>query len=273
MRTRLFCCYILPAFVATFVATGSRDASGAPESAIKDTAQTTKKVYVCPPCGLDCDKERHDKPGVCPHCGMTLVEKTVESQASSEKPLTVVILLFNGVEIIDFSGPWEVLGAAGFVVHTVALGAGPIKTVFGERIVPDFTLDQSPQADILLIPGGNIALAMTDARVIKWIQTRSKDAKQVISVCNGAFLLAKAGLLDGLSATTVRGGIEKLARIAPRTKVVRNQRYVDNGKFITTAGLSAGIDGALHLVAKIRGTDAAQQVAHELEYKWEGEPK
>lgn len=270
---RIFPLLILPALVAACLAAASREASGDPITPAKDLAKSVKKVYVCPPCGLDCDKETYDKPGVCPHCGMTLVERTSELQASAEKPLTVAILLFNGVEIIDFAGPWEVFGAAGFKVHTVASGPSPIKTAFGQKVVPDFTLENSPKTDILLIPGGSIAPAMNDSRVIEWIRTRSKVATHVMSVCNGAFLLAKAGLLDGLSATTVRGGIDQLALFAPRTKVVRNQRYVDNGKFITTAGLSAGIDGALHLVAKTLGKETAQAVAHGLEYRWEGEPK
>jgi len=273
MRTKRFPLLVLPTLVVTLLGAASRGASGGPADASKGAAKIVKKVYVCPPCGLECDKETHDKPGVCQHCGMTLVEKTIESHASSEKPLTVAILLFDGVEIIDYSGPWEVFGAAGFLVHTVAAGPGPIKTVFGQRVVPDYTLENSPKADIVLIPGGSIASAMKDARVIEWIRTRSKEAGHVMSVCNGAFLLAKAGLLDGLSATTVRGGIDKLAKIAPRTKVVRNQRYVDNGKFITTAGLSAGIDGAMHLVAVTLGKDAAQAVAYGLEYHWDGEPK
>lgn len=272
MRTRLFSVFVLPALVVTSMAAASRAASG-PPNAVESAAKNGRKVYVCPPCGLDCDKATHDKPGVCPHCGMTLVEKTVESHAAGEKPLTVAILVFNGVEIIDFAGPWEVFGAAGFEVHTVAPGPDPIKTVFGEKVVPDYTIENSPKADIVLIPGGSIAAAIKDPKVIEWIQTRSKEARHVMSVCNGAFLLAKAGLLDGLSATTVRGGLAQLSKFAPRTKVVHNQRYVDNGKFITTAGLSAGIDGALHLVAKTLGKDFAQAVAHGLEYRWDGEPK
>jgi transcriptional regulator GlxA family with amidase domain len=261
-------------FSAFVVATlwAARAVNGGPVTETKVAAKS-KKVYVCPPCGSDCDKLTFDKPGVCPHCGMTLAEKTAESHAPADKPLTVAILLFNGVEIIDYSGPWEVFGAAGFEVHTVASGSGPIKTAFGQTVVPDYTLDNSPKADILLIPGGSIAPTMNNVRTIEWIRTRSKEATYVMSVCNGAFLLAKAGLLNGLSATTVRGGIDRLALFAPRTKVVRNQRYVDNGKFITTAGLSAGIDGAMHLVAKTRGKETAMAVAHGLEYRWDGEAK
>jgi transcriptional regulator GlxA family with amidase domain/DNA-directed RNA polymerase subunit RPC12/RpoP len=230
-----------------------------------------KKVYVCPPCGLDCDQRTFDKPGVCPQCGMTLIERTEGMKQAAKKPLTVAILLFNGVEIIDYSGPWEVFGSAGFVVHTVATGTGPIHTVFGQQVIPDYTLENSPPADVLLIPGGGISGALNDSRVIRWIQARAKESRYVVSVCNGAFLLAKAGLLDGLSATTTRGAIGQLAKSAPKTKVVRDQRYVDNGKVITTAGLSAGIDGALHVVSKILGKEAAHAVATGLEYKWETE--
>jgi CubicO group peptidase (beta-lactamase class C family)/putative intracellular protease/amidase len=222
------------------------------------------KVYVCPPCGLDCDRRTFDRPGVCPECGMKLIEKT------ERKQVTVAILLFDGVQIIDYSGPWEVFGQAGFVVHTTAEKAGPIKTTFGQRVVPDYTLANSPPADILLIPGGLVSdRLLADEKVIKWIQAGARDARHVMSVCTGAFLLAKAGLLDGKTATTFHRSLDRLARLAPKAKVVHDQRYVDNGKVLTTAGLSSGIDGALHLVAKIKGKGVAQQTALNLEYHWQ----
>jgi putative intracellular protease/amidase len=226
-------------------------------------ADSTKKIYVCPPCGQDCDKLTFDKPGVCPHCGMTLIEQ------NSRKTVTVAILIFSGVEIIDYSGPWEVFGQAGFSVHTVAESLEPIKTSFGQKVIPDYTLENSPRDDILLIPGGNVTAKLANAKLIDWIQSRSKDARYVMSVCTGAFLLAKAGLLDGQPATTFHRSIDSLARFAPKTRVVHDQRYVDNGKVITTAGLSSGIDGALHLVAKIKGTGVAQATALGLEYQWD----
>jgi putative intracellular protease/amidase len=228
------------------------------------TGASSPKVYVCPPCDQDCDKLTFDKPGVCPHCGMTLIEK------SERKLVTVAILLFNGVEIIDYSGPWEVFGQAGFKVHTVAVKAEPIKTTFGQRVVPDYTLEDCPPADILLIPGGNVSgVLLNNPKLIQWIQTRAKDARHVMSVCTGAFLLAKAGLLDGQSATTFHKSIDGLAQFAPKTKVVHDQRYVDNGKVITTAGLTSGMDGALHVVAKVLGKGKAQATALGLEYRWD----
>lgn len=225
-----------------------------------------KRTYICPPCGLDCDKLTFDKPGKCPNCGMTLIPTT----AGEDSPPTVAILLFNGVEIIDYAGPWEVFGAAGFQVHTVAEKLEPLTMVFGQKLIADYSFENSPKADILLIPGGGVFQEMKNPRLIQWIQAKSKEASHVMSVCTGAFLLAKAGLLEGQTATTVHGMIDDLLDY-PNIKVVYDQRYVDNGKIITTAGLSSGMDGALHLVAKILGNGAAQSVALNLEYRWEPE--
>jgi len=231
---------------------------------------SSPKVYACPECGKDCDKQTFDKAGPCPGCGMPLIEK---SERDKEKPVTVAVLLFDGVEIIDYSGPWEVFGEAGFKVHTVAEKSGPISAVFGQKLIPDYTFKNSPGADILLVPGGNAGKAANNPAIIKWIQAEAQRSKYVMSVCTGAFLLSKAGLLDGLSATTVMGGIDRLAEVSPKTKVVHDQRYVDNGKVITTAGLSSGIDGAFHLLSKIKGKGSAQAAALGMEYRWDPDSK
>jgi len=104
-------------------------------------------------------------------------------------------------------------------------------------------------------------------------QDNAKSSTYVMSVCTGAFILAKADLLNGLTATTVRGGIDRLATVFPNIKVVYDKRYVDNGKIITTAGLSSGIDGALYLVSKTLGKAAAQQIALGIEYNWDPDAK
>ncbi len=228
------------------------------------SATTDAKTYICPPCGLPCDKLTFDKPGSCPSCGMTLIP----AQPGEDSPPSVAILLFNGAQLIDFAGPWEVFGSAGFLVHTVAEKAEPLTAVFGEKIIPDYTFDNSPKADIVLIPGGGVwQEAIKNPRLVQWIQTQAQAARHVMSVCTGAFLLEKAGLLAGQTVTTTYGMIEDLMK--PDTKVVYDRRYVDNGKIITTAGLTAGIDGALHLVSKMLGPGAAQSVALGLEYNWD----
>jgi putative intracellular protease/amidase len=200
--------------------------------------------------------------------------KSVARQPAEEKkPPTVGILLFDHVEIIDFAGPWEVFGGAGYKVFTVAEKLDPVNTVYGQKIVADYTFENSPRADVLLVPGGGVADAAANAKLIKWVQDNAKTSNYVMSVCTGAFILAKAGLLNGLTATTVRGGIDRLATAFPNIKVVYDKRYVDNGKIITTAGLSSGIDGSFYLVSKMLGKGQAQQTALGLEYKWDPEAK
>lgn len=227
-------------------------------------AGTTSPVYVCTPCGLDCDKLEFDKPGKCPSCGMDLIEKSL-----ADKTPTVAVLLFDRVEIIDFAGPWEVFGGAGYKVFTVAEKSNPVNSVYAQRILADYTFENSPRADVLLVPGGGVGGAVNNPNLIKWVQDSAKNSTYVMSVCTGAFILAKAGLLDGLSATTVRHAIENLATAGRNIKPVHDKRYVDNGKIITTAGLSSGIDGAFYLVSKMMGLGAAQQTALGLEYNWD----
>ena len=192
---------------------------------------------------------------------------------TEEKKPTVAILLFDHAEIIDFAGPWEVFGGAGYKVFTVAEKTDPINAVFGQKITADYTFENSPRADVLLVPGGGVRDATNNPKLIKWVQENARDSQYVMSVCTGAFILAKAGLLDGLSATTVRGGIDRLATAGTNIKVVYDKRYVDNGKIITTAGLSSGIDGAFYLVSKMMGKGRAQRAALNIEYNWDPESK
>ena len=200
---------------------------------------------------------------------MPLVEKT----AQQKHTVTVAVLLFDGAEIIDYAGPWEAFGEAGFKVFTVAENSKPIAATFGQKIVPDHTFTDCPPADILLVPGGGVRHAVANGALIKWVQNQAQKSEHVMSVCTGAFILAKAGLLDGLSATTIAHALDDLAQAAPKTKVVSDRRYVDNGKIITTAGLSAGIDGAFHLIAKLKSTGAAEALALGMEYQWDPEAK
>lgn len=205
-----------------------------------------------------------------------------QTTTTAKPKLNVAILVFDGVQIIDYTGPYEVLGSwSRRNVYTVAEKPEAIKTNMGMRVIPNYTFENQPKPDIIIVPGGGSSEPGAEARgvggqlenqnVIKWIQDNASQAKYVMSVCNGAFLLAKAGLLDGLEATTTAGLIEKLKGVAPKTKVVSDKRFVDNGKIITTGGLSSGIDGALHLVEKLDGKGWAQVVAYGLEYNWQPE--
>jgi putative intracellular protease/amidase len=138
----------------------------------------------------------------------------------------------------------------------------------GMTVVPKHTFADAPQPDVLVVPGGGVHGARESKATLKWVADTTAHARHTMSVCNGAFILASAGLLDGLTATTTSGLIEKLRAEYPKTKVVDDRRFVDNGKIITTAGLSSGIDGALHVVAKMLGNGTAQAVALGEEYDW-----
>ncbi len=227
--------------------------------------------YVCPPCGLPCDGKVYDKEGVCPTCGMKLVEQEEAGTAASGLP-RVALLVFTGVQIIDFTGPYEIFGTAGYDVYTVAETKDPITTVNGMTVVPKYDFATVPPPDVLVVPGGGIYAASNSAKTIQWIADVTTHTKHTMSVCNGAFLLARAGLLDGLTATTTAGLIEKLRAQYPKVHVVDDRRFVDNGKIITTAGLSAGIDGALHVVARMQGNGKAELTALGDEYDWKPEP-
>lgn len=205
-----------------------------------------------------------------------------QTKAPAKPKINVAILIFEGVQIIDYTGPYEVLGSWGKRnVYTVAEKPEAITTNMGMKVVPNYTFQNQPKPDVIVIPGGGSSDPGAQARgvggqlenqnVIKWIQENAAEAKYVMSVCNGAFLLAKAGLLDGLEATTTAGLIAKLKGVATKTKVVSDKRFVDNGKIITTGGLSSGIDGALHLVEKLDGKGWAQVVAYGMEYNWQPE--
>jgi len=189
----------------------------------------------------------------------------------SKPEVRVGIVLFDGVQIIDFAGPYEVFGTAGFGVTTVSVDGKPIKTAMGLTVTPDTSFADAPAFDVLLVPGGDVDAAQKSAAVLDFIRARSAPSRYVLSVCTGAFILGATGLLDGLKATTFRPAIEGLAAEFPKIEVISDVRWADNGKFITAAGLSSGIDAALHVVEKLRGDPFTRATALRLEYDWQRE--
>ena len=192
----------------------------------------------------------------------------------AKPPRKVAILIFDGVQIIDYTGPYETFGhtyshdGRAFDIYTVAPKQAAITTAMGMSVNPKYDLASAPQPDVLVIPGGDVDAQVNDPALIQWLRAQAAHAEIVMSVCNGAFILAKAGLLDGLEATTTSNLIPLLREQAPKTKVVDDQRYVDNGRIITTAGLSSGIDGALHVIDRLYGRGTAQIAALGMEYDW-----
>lgn len=211
--------------------------------------------------------------------GNTVAGKTAwqEKKVAPKPPRNLAILIFEGVQIIDYTGPYETFGHAysgdgpAFNIYTVSEKGGMITTAMGMSVNPKYSFENAPEPDLLIVPGGNVEGQVANPNVLKWLQEKSKSAEMVMSVCNGAFILAKAGLLDGLEATTTSGLIPLFKEAAPKTKVVDDRRFVDNGKIITTAGLSSGIDGSLHVIEKLFGRGTAQMAALGMEYNWDPE--
>jgi transcriptional regulator GlxA family with amidase domain len=195
--------------------------------------------------------------------------------------LRVGILLFDDVEVLDFAGPFEVFSrtrltpgvdsrrseeTAPFEVFTVAARRDAVRTTGGLRVLPHFDFAGAPRADVLVIPGGfGTRALLEDPQTLDWIRRRAAEAQRVTSVCTGALLLAKAGLLAGRRATTHWGALDLLASLDPTLKVERERRVVEDG-IVTSAGVAAGIDMALAVVEAICGRAVADETAHYIEY-------
>ena len=210
----------------------------------------------------------------------TEVKQLTETEMPYQRK-NVAIFLYDGVELLDFGGPAEVFAASGIVdtsgkwqfaynVYTVAASKEQLTSQGFLKVIPDYSIADCPVPDIIVLPGGSTGKSRKNPLVINWIKENANQNKLIISVCTGAFLLGDAGLLKGKKATTWYGAIKRFSKAYPETEVMENVRFVDNGNIITTAGVSAGIDGALHLVSRLLGEDAARATAEYMEYdKWD----
>lgn len=197
----------------------------------------------------------------------------------------VAVFIFNEVEVLDFAGPFEVFSIAGlrtmpvapFDVFTVA----QFETIEARNhltIKPTYTFANAPNADIILIPGGGghhtdgrpfgSRREMNNPIVLNWVKEQAAKAKLVLSVCTGSLILCKAGLLEGLEATTHFKAIDALKEISTNIHVKENVRFVDNGTIITSAGISAGIDMSLYTVGKLFGKETADETAAYMQYDY-----
>ncbi|MCT1403715.1 GNAT family N-acetyltransferase [Paenibacillus sp. p3-SID867] len=192
----------------------------------------------------------------------------------------VAVLVYEQVDALDVTGPFDAFAVASnwgqdFLVYTVALESKtPIRTISGLTILPEFAASECPTPDILIVPGGwGARKEMHNEKLTDWIKETSQCASFTLSVCTGALLLAKAGLLEGLRVTTNIRAMDLLIEAAPASAtLIENVRYVDNGRIITSAGVTAGIDAALHLIAKLHGEERAIDTASRLEHDWRREP-
>jgi putative intracellular protease/amidase len=189
-------------------------------------------------------------------------------------------VLYEQAEPLDWAGPFEVYNDAGqfgrangepaFNVYIVSKTSAALDAQ-GVHVVPEYTIENAPKPDIVVFPGGPSSNVYDDPAFFAWADKASKEAEIAQSVCTGAFVLGKAGLLDGLTVTTFHGAIDNLQQSFPKAHVERGRRFVDNGHVVTTAGISAGIDGSLHVVARLLGRRVADETATYMEYAWNPE--
>jgi transcriptional regulator GlxA family with amidase domain len=192
--------------------------------------------------------------------------------------LNVGLYLFDDVELLDFTGPYEVFSVTSelnnyqlFKVFTITQDGTQIKTVNGLKIIPDYNFNNHPNIDILIIPGGvGTKNEMNKQPVQKWLQRNYETSSITASICSGARLLGRLGLLDNIESTTHHEVTPDLQEIAPKTNIIKNMRFIDVGKIMTSAGISAGIDLSLYIVDKIYGENIKNKTIVYMEYgDWE----
>ncbi|MDG5788550.1 DJ-1/PfpI family protein [Evansella sp. AB-P1] len=189
---------------------------------------------------------------------------------------TVGILLFNEVEVLDFAGPFEVFSLAAipdtdnkpFKVKTISENGECISAKNGLKVIPDYSFANHPKLDIVIVPGGYGAeeVEINNPNIIQWIKQQQTKVEFMTSVCTGALLLAKSGLLDGKKATTHWMDIDRLEKEFPFVSVQRNVKFVDEGSIITSGGISAGINMSFHLITRLYGIEVSKEVAKRMEY-------
>lgn len=194
----------------------------------------------------------------------------------------VGIFLFHDVELLDFAGPYEVFSVTSELnnyelmnVFTVSADGNRIRTVNKLMVLPDYSFENHPSIDILVVPGGVGTKAEIDnSQTLSWVRKSSRSSRITMSVCSGARILGKLGLLDNLESITHHEVIEDLSSIAPNTRIAFGKRYVDNGSIMTSGGISAGIDLSLHVVEKLFGKEISYKTAAYMEYgEWKTLPE
>jgi transcriptional regulator GlxA family with amidase domain len=196
--------------------------------------------------------------------------------------IKVAIFIFPGVEVLDFAGPYEVFTTASrvqarmhpaapqpFEVFTIAQDVQPIKARAGLAVLADYTSATHPPIDLLIVPGGVVTEELNKPAIITWLAATAAQTQITASVCTGAFLLAKAGLLNRKRVTTHWEDIADLRHDFPALQVIDSTRWVDAGEIVTSGGISAGIDMSLHLVERLAGRELALKTARQMDYRWE----
>ena len=190
----------------------------------------------------------------------------------------MAILAFDDMEVLDYAGPYEVFNVAGelgegqpFSVFSVGLTGAPVVGRGGFTVLPTYALADAPIPDLVVVPGGAGSRAlMKEEALLDWLRERAAEVEVLMSVCTGALVLAAAGLLERKPATTHHDAYDELAAASPTTKVVRGQRFVrSSDNILTSGGVSAGVDLALHVVRLLAGQETKDRAVTEMEWMWQ----
>jgi transcriptional regulator GlxA family with amidase domain len=191
------------------------------------------------------------------------------------KERTVGVVLYPGFESLDVYGPVEAFGSVPglFRVVTVAERAGPVPSAQGPRTLADHGFADAPRLDVIVVPGGiGTNDQVGNSVLLDWLAQRAREAEVVTSVCTGSWLLAAAGLLDGLRATSNKMFFAGAREHGKGVEWIPKARWVEDGKFVTSSGVSAGTDMALHVVARLAGAEVAENIARAMEWTWTKDP-
>jgi putative intracellular protease/amidase/YHS domain-containing protein len=200
--------------------------------------------------------------------------KTKPLKPPANGSIPVAFVISEGAQVIDFSGPWEVFqdvmvpgrSEPPFRLYTVSESTAPIRSSGGMKIIPDYTFENAPVPKVIVIP----AQSQPSEATLEWIRRSTKTTDVTMSVCTGAFVLAKTGLLSGKAATTYHGAFGRFAMEFPDIALRRGARFVESGNLATAGGLSSGIDLALRVVERYYGREVAQKTAYDMEYQGQG---
>ena len=190
---------------------------------------------------------------------------------SESSPKTLGAIIYNNFELLDLYGPLEMFGAlpGNFNIITVSDQAGPVASLPGPRTVADYSYADCPPLDLILLPGGIGTMAeLENDSLLNFLRERSADAQYTMSVCSGSAILARAGLLDGRRATSNKQLFKVATSQSDKVEWVEHARWVEDGTFITSSGVSAGIDMSLAVIARLYGDEHAQRIADFTEYQW-----
>lgn len=245
----------MPKSAAAFVALAAAILCGIAFTTGQQAEPESQAAYVCPPCGIHCDRQIHRQPGKCPVCGMELMDKA--------DLLDVAILISPRMTLTEVAGPARaLLGGQGFFIYTVAASSEPVVSNEMFEINPRHSIADSPLPQVLVVPGGRWA-DLEDAAMIEWISKAGQQAEAVLGIGRGVIVLAKAGLLDGQQAALDERGKRFLdyAKLETKAEFVMDRPWVESGKLITAVSADSALDASLALVRKLMGVSQARRAA------------